>query len=566
MDGSLLYGGSSRPSTSHNDSSESELSEGVGSSDESEFASLSDSSSDDDVMQNEEEMPQNEEYDNVKLNWKRANFSSQSFSFSGQERLNCRAAPAEDGKIWPIDIYNQFLTENIINLIVVETNKYADQVLDLCVITKKSKFQKWNPTSCDEIRKFLGIILLMSLDVKPRVSDYWSKSKLHDNNLIRSIMDQKRFQILLNMIHFSDNTLPFRVRHQKIATLISLILTQFQLVYSPGSNLMINETIIPFRGKILSPVTDKSGMRLVKLCTLDGYTLNFKIYSKKEMNEVLLMHSESIVMKLMSHFLDKGMTLYTNSFHPSINLAKLLLRHKIYICGTANPNNKEFPKAIKKSKLEKGEVIGMEDDRGIKVFNFKSRRNIYLLSTVPEHSEQLIASGKVSENSTETKMPNCILDYQNAKKSIKYLNELSSYYIIRKKIKWYKKVALELLTGTCVVNAWLLYNKYYTSKKWSFLKFKESLVLSLLLGISREKMKPKKPLKMVSEGLGHCLEEVQGPKSKTRKRCRGCYEILAQDKGSQEASKKAKKVSTYCSKCPERPYLCLLCFKIKHNL
>ena len=72
------------------------------------------------------------------------------------------------------------------------------------------------------------------------------------------------------------------------------------------------------------------------------------------------------------------------------------------------------------------------------------------------------------------------------------------------------------------------------------------------------------PFLHASEGQ-HCLTEVEGPKSKTRKRCRGCYDMISLNEGSREATKKAKKVSTYCKHCENKPYLCLSCFENRHR-
>ena len=56
---------------------------------------------------------------------------------------------------------------------------------------------------------------------------------------------------------------------------------------------------------------------------------------------------------------------------------------------------------------------------------------------------------------------------------------MSSYHTTPKKTKkWYGKVSFELLTGTCVVNVLILYNKFIT-KAFPILKFKESLVDNL---------------------------------------------------------------------------------------
>lgn len=45
---------------------------------------------------------------------------------------------------------NLFISDDIIELIVVETNRNADQYLSKVRLSKSSRFSKWTPTDCDE--------------------------------------------------------------------------------------------------------------------------------------------------------------------------------------------------------------------------------------------------------------------------------------------------------------------------------------------------------------------------------------------------------------------------------
>ena len=55
--------------------------------------------------------------------------------------------------------------------------------------------------------------------------------------------------------------------------------------------------------------------------------------------------------------------------------------------------------------------------------------------------------------------PLCVIDY-NVKSSIDLSDQMSSYNLsFGKTIKWYRKIAIELLLGTCLVNAHFLYKK-----------------------------------------------------------------------------------------------------------
>lgn len=49
--------------------------------------------------------------------------------------------------------------------------------------------------------------------------------------------------------------------------------------------------------------------------------------------------------------------------------------------------------------------------------------------------------------------------YNETKKGIDYSDQMSSYYTTLKKgIKWWRKVTIELIFGTALINAWIVYN------------------------------------------------------------------------------------------------------------
>ena len=120
--------------------------------------------------------------------------------------------------------------------------------------------------------------------------------------------------------------------------------------------------------------------------------------------------------------------------------------------------------------------------------------------------------------------PQSVLEYNNAKKGIDLSDQMSSYYTpLKKKRKWYRKVAFEMIAGISCVNTWILYNKFYCEKPIPFRCFKESLVMSLTKGVPKEDLKPGK--RSLSTGgnvtdPGHNLVEADGPQKNLRKRCK----------------------------------------------
>jgi len=63
----------------------------------------------------------------------------------------------------PLDFVKMYFTEHVIDLLVVETNRYAEQYTANNVIPLLSPINCWHATDRDEMYAFLGITILMGL-------------------------------------------------------------------------------------------------------------------------------------------------------------------------------------------------------------------------------------------------------------------------------------------------------------------------------------------------------------------------------------------------------------------
>lgn len=77
-----------------------------------------------------------------------------------------------DNTINPIDCYRHFITDEIIDLIVHETDRYAQQYLQNHEISKRSILHQWKQTTNEEMLKFFGIIIEMGLVHMPKLKYY----------------------------------------------------------------------------------------------------------------------------------------------------------------------------------------------------------------------------------------------------------------------------------------------------------------------------------------------------------------------------------------------------------
>ena len=315
-----------------------------------------------------------------------------------------RASSSYDNKVWPIDVFQQVFTDSIVNMIVEETNRYAEQIIGSNIVTRKSRLKAWSPTNADEIKKFFGLVIYMGPVPLPEINLYWSKSCLYSNVFVEQTMTRDRFFLLLRMVHFCNNADADNDRRDfKVRKLIKALIENFQ------AHVVIDESMVPFRGRLgfrqyIPGKSHKYGCKLFKLCTTDGYTLNLELYTGQSTVCPPLGCTESLVMRLIGVYLNKGRTLFADYYTTNL-YAEHLLARETYYCGTLTSNRKNIPKNILKENLKKGKLKGLESNAGVKVFNWKDKRTVLTLSTIPEHETKLVASGKSSRSGEQIKKP-----------------------------------------------------------------------------------------------------------------------------------------------------------------
>ncbi|XP_047144697.1 piggyBac transposable element-derived protein 4-like [Hydra vulgaris] len=106
----------------------------------------------------------------------------------------------------PLDFFRLFVTEELINSMVVETNRYAMQEINKQrPLRRSSLFKNWKPINSEDMRQFLGVLLHMGCVKLPSFEHYWSKNSLYRFPLFSRIMPRNKYQLMLRFLHFIDN-------------------------------------------------------------------------------------------------------------------------------------------------------------------------------------------------------------------------------------------------------------------------------------------------------------------------------------------------------------------------
>lgn len=153
---------------------------------------------------------------------------------------------------------------------------------------------------------------------------------------------------ITHYLHFVDNeTVSTEDRMRKVRTVVDFLNAKFQKLYVPEENIVINESLIKFKGRLnyvlfISSKRARFGFKFYKLCEFSyGYCYRFPIYTEQDKiqgsDETV---SERIVMELAEPILGKGYNLFLDNWYSSPNLYKILHAKHTNVVGTMQKNGK----------------------------------------------------------------------------------------------------------------------------------------------------------------------------------------------------------------------------------
>ncbi|XP_062614645.1 piggyBac transposable element-derived protein 4-like [Saccostrea cucullata] len=413
----------------------------------------------------------------------------------------------------PLDFFYLLFDSEFWQKIVTETNLYAEQNIAKETLKPNSRFHDWKDLTLDEVKVFFALIISMGITRKNDLGDYWSTDEILNTPLFSKYMSKNRFILILSMLHLADNSVaPNRGdvgydRLYKVRPFLSMMKTNFTK-YDPERDLSFDEGTCPFKGRVHFRVynpnkPNKFGIKLYQVCEASsGYCLGFDVYHGETdcvaavdtlETEVdngqgptdhygdLTMTSKIVLGLLsMTGLLSKGHHVYMDNYYTSPELYEELDLLDTYACGTLRSNRKNVPKIFSSlRKMKQGEGV-FRRKKNLLAVKFHDKRDIHMLTTI--HEAKLVVTDKVDRRTQEPILkPKCIVEYIQKMGGVDLNDQIVQYYeVLRKCVKWWKKLFLHLF-NLLLVNAYILYRKYGGNiKKKSHLDFRVKLVKSLL--------------------------------------------------------------------------------------
>eukprot|EP00731_Ephydatia_muelleri_P013864 Em0007g1174a len=254
------------------------------------------------------------------------------------------------------EIFNHFFTDSLIDHIVIQTNKYAQETME------PTKFLKWKSVTTEELRAYFGFMILMGLVRMPELEDYWKLDPVFNYPPIASRISRNRFKEISRFLHFADNQSlvnrgePGFDRLGKVRPVIEEISKSLLHNYDVSRDVVVDEAMIPFKGRsYLKQYLPKKPVKwgIKAWCLADshnGYVQKVDVYAGKTMGERKDWNmGEQVVLDLTYHLRGKYHHVYCDNFFTSSRLLEELLANGIYGCGTVRQNTKGYPAHLKMS-------------------------------------------------------------------------------------------------------------------------------------------------------------------------------------------------------------------------
>ncbi|GFT85229.1 piggyBac transposable element-derived protein 4 [Trichonephila clavipes] len=355
---------------------------------------------------------------------------------------------ASSGKM---QYYEALIDNNLIDLIVHETNRYAEQTIGSSIPRKHSRSKKWEPTSNKEMPVFIALIILQGIVKKTTNEQYWSKRHSISTPFFSKVMSYRRFNLIYRFLHFSNNETFVTETHEcpklsKIWPVLKYLTIRFKEVVTPDRDVTIEESLMLFKGRLgwkqyMPLKRSRFGIKSYMLCeSKSGYVWSLIIYTVKgtlfdEKYKHMCMSSQ-VVMTLMEPLLNKGHCLTTDNFYSSPELADILIQSLTDMYGTLKPRRKDVPKELLSKKIDKGQMIAYQRGR-VCVMKWMDKKAVCLISTM--HNPEMV---QVQSHKNEIRRKHkAVMEYNNAMGGVDRLDKhLTNYPLIKKKKRGKREV------------------------------------------------------------------------------------------------------------------------------
>lgn len=382
----------------------------------------------------------------------------------------------------PVQFFELFFDAEVFELLRSETEKNAIQKGNL-------NFR----VSTEEIKRFIGILLLSGYNSVARYRMYWEQSVDCNFQGVASAMSRNRFEELLRYFHVADNNnLNPEDKFSKVRPLWDLCNNRWLKYYPGDRNLSIDESMIPYYGKHgakqhIHGKPIRFGYKNWSICTRLGYLIYGMLYQGASTGNT---HPElgvgaSVVLDLISKLPQGSYSFYMDNYFTSLPLLDEIKKLGHDATGTIRANRVEKaplkdPKNMKKTR--RGSYNQITDTLSDITLVRYNDNNIVTVASTQCGVEPI---GRVKRYCDKKKkdvdQPRCIVNYNRNMGGVDRLDQNVGCYRISIRLKrWYWQL-LMFPINVCVNNAFQLYKLSTQNEAHDFLSFTRYIVTTYLL-------------------------------------------------------------------------------------
>jgi Transposase IS4 len=435
--------------------------------------------------------------------WRKWKTGDQQFNKIPYSCVNPGYQVPQQRPVTELDFFQLFFTDELLQEIVVETNRYAaEKIHKETPLRKQSIWQTWTDVSLEEMKAFFGVTMNMALHDNCSLKEYFSEEWTDKQPFFKSIFSRTRYLQIYWALHINpppaQPTAGVSTRGHKVKRVVDYIDEKCRENFVPGEKIAIDESTVAFKGRILFKMYNpakptKWGLRVYVLADSEtGYVSVLVPYYGSPTTASLVRPDLPFTSRITLHLCQKllqssngtGFHLYTDRFYTGVDLGKELLKIGIHTTGTIMANRKGLPAAIKqnkKLKLPKHDVLGFRKDDEMMALAWKDKRNVFVYSTY-HNIDTAPVSRKVTRGEQEDFMkPVAIIDYTQHMGAVDRADHYcASYGFTRKSLKC-KMLFWLLEVG--IVNSFILHNiqrEMDGKKKVTHLQYRKALLVQLV--------------------------------------------------------------------------------------
>jgi len=399
-----------------------------------------------------------------------------------------------------IQVFQHIFTADVMELLVTETNRYAEQYFILHpkeTLPPYSLARKWVAVDNSEMAAFVGILYFMGYIKLNSYLNYWNTEYLTEMRGFRSIMSRDRWHVIWQFFHLCNNDEclprdnPNFDKLFKIRPLVEVLVNKWQAAYYPGQNLSVDESIVAFKGRasMVQYNPQKPHKWGIKAWVLSesksGYMYNWELYRGGTRGTTEHGLSKNVVTSITRPVYGNKHHIYMDNFFSSPDLFATLAENKLGACGTLRANRVGVPAQIKnvQKTLKREDPPVFVRDGKFLFISWQDKKCVNVLTTL--HNEETFpktvrcrdAANNFKRNIIK---PKAIELYNKNMGGVDLADQkLQVYLSVHRTLKWWKKIAIYLLEAT-FVNSSIIWKALNPANKVRIDKFRMTIITGLI--------------------------------------------------------------------------------------